>query len=219
MIKAWFPVAMKNNCVQIQLELRHRRSSGISSRQSLSSTICPVSVPQALRRERFGTYFSSCVRSHSITWQMTCLITCTCNSISYYPIDQVWVVATDNPHELTWVFKYKLETPLRPNIQAFMASSDSEDTSLLSTENNAGHERLHDVYLRFSSTRKNIILAMVSGCIVINCMLTYYESAWRSTSYVWVDSMIETFTPSIPQIAKDLNSTGAVVKWSISQDL
>jgi len=67
----------------------------------------------------------------------------------------------------------------------------SEDTSLLST---ATDPQLDDVYLRFSSTRKSIILAMVSGCIMINY------------------SLIELFTPSIPQIAKDLDSTGAVVK-------
>ena len=91
----------------------------------------------------------------------------------------------------------------------FMAS---EDTSLLSAEDN-GPARLDDVYQRFSSTRKSIILAMVSGCTMINCMFIYSESTWRSTSYVQVlDSLIELFTPSIPQIAKDLNSAGAVVK-------
>lgn len=55
---------------------------------------------------------------------------------------------------------------LRPDIQAFMSSS--EDTFLLSTENN-DHGRLHDVYLRFSPARKNIMLALVSGCIVVHC--------------------------------------------------
>ena len=60
---------------------------------------------------------------------------------------------------------------------------------------------------------------MVSGCGVINCMFICSESALRSTSYSWVDSLVGTFTPSIPQIAKDLSSTGAVVKWIISQDL
>jgi MFS family permease len=74
--------------------------------------------------------------------------------------------------------------------------ASEETTPLLSTT--PGHERLDDVYLRFSSTKKNIILAMVSGCGVINY------------------SMIGTFTPSIPQIAKDLNSTGAVVNIAVS---
>lgn len=51
----------------------------------------------------------------------------------------------------------------------------SEDTSLLSTVDN-GPNRLDDsdsdVYLRFSTTRKGIILAMVSGCTMINCMFS-----------------------------------------------
>ena len=34
---------------------------------------------------------------------------------------------------------------------------------LLSSENNAGHDRLDDVYLRFSTTRKKITLTVVSG--------------------------------------------------------
>ena len=39
----------------------------------------------------------------------------------------------------------------------------SEETPLLATEN-----RRDDVYLRFSSVRKNVILMMVSGCGLIN---------------------------------------------------
>ena len=49
---------------------------------------------------------------------------------------------------------------------SFMAS---EDTSLLSTASEDNGPRLDDVYLRFSSTRKSIILAMVSACTMINC--------------------------------------------------
>ena len=56
---------------------------------------------------------------------------------------------------------------LRSDIQA--STLPSENTSLLSPENNAGHNRLDDVYLRFSSTRKNIISVMVTGCTVIHC--------------------------------------------------
>ena len=116
-------------------------------------------------------------------------------------------------------FEVKHKAFFTTDLQAFMASS--EETPLLSTENNAGHDQLDDsdVYLRFSSTRKKIILAMVSGCIVIHCMFIYSKLACRSTSDVWIDCMNETFTPSIPQIAKELNSTGAVVKWSISNEL
>ena len=39
--------------------------------------------------------------------------------------------------------------------------------------------QLKDVYLRFSSTRKNIILAIVSGCEVINCMVTTSSLAFH----------------------------------------
>ena len=55
----------------------------------------------------------------------------------------------------------------------------SEESHLLSTEDND----LDNVYLRFSSTKKNVILVMVSGCGVINCMFICSESALRSTSY------------------------------------
>jgi hypothetical protein len=51
----------------------------------------------------------------------------------------------------------------------------SEAAPLLSTEDNVPKtpnrlDSLDDVYLRFSSTKKNMILVMVSGCGVINCM-------------------------------------------------
>jgi len=85
-----------------------------------------------------------------------------------------------------------------PPTTLFMAS---EHTSLLSTaseDHNGPRLRVDDVYLRFSSTRKSIILAMVSGCIMIGYSLT------------------EFFMPSIPQIAKDLDSTGAVVNIAVS---
>jgi len=82
-------------------------------------------------------------------------------------------------------------------VRVFTLFMASEDTSLLSTEDN-GPNRLDDVFLRFSSTRKSIILAMVSGYTMINYSLT------------------ELFTPSIPQIAKDLDSTGAVVNIAVS---
>ena len=85
---------------------------------------------------------------------------------------------------------------------SFMAS---EDTALLSTSDD-------DVYLRFSSTRKSIILAMVSACTMINCTAFISICAFYGLMYDSLDSLIELFTPSIPQIAKDLNSTGAVVK-------
>ena len=59
----------------------------------------------------------------------------------------------------------------------------SEETPLLSESTDNSPDRLDDVYLRFSSTKKNIILVMVSGCGVINCMFIsgWFESACRST--------------------------------------
>ena len=198
-----------------------------------SSTICPVYV---LWWEQFGKCCPFCCAKDN--WQMTAfgnwpsmggcdrqpcpsrvlafnILTWHCNfNLSS---DGSRVFQSPLSHASWMNVKHSGSLWSDRDIQAFMSSS--EDTSLLSTENNAGHDRHHDVYLRFSSTRKNIILAMVSGCVVIHCMFIHSESTWRSMSYVWVDSMIGTFTPSIPQIAKDLKSTGAVVKWSILQDL
>jgi hypothetical protein len=58
----------------------------------------------------------------------------------------------------------------------------SEDISLLSSDDNGPNQLdVSDVYLRFSSTRKNIILAMVSGCTMLNCMFISSELTW---SYV-----------------------------------
>ncbi|KAF5318029.1 hypothetical protein D9619_012107 [Psilocybe cf. subviscida] len=65
----------------------------------------------------------------------------------------------------------------------------SEETPLLN-DTQLSHD---DVYGRFSPTRKRVILALVSGCGLLGLFVT------------------GTFTPSIPQIAKDLDTTGAVV--------
>jgi hypothetical protein len=88
----------------------------------------------------------------------------------------------------------------------------SEETPLLATEN-----RRDDVYLRFSSVRKNVILMMVSGCGLINSKVHLFGvqcSALVFHTYLLliIVFVVGTFTPSIPQIAKDLKSTGAIVK-------
>jgi hypothetical protein len=86
-------------------------------------------------------------------------------------------------------------------------SSDSEETPLLSS----GH---NDVYLRFSPTRKSIILVTVSACGLLNCMFIVFFVfliTFLITLLILV-FVVGTFTPSIPQIAKDLNTTGAVIK-------
>ena len=84
----------------------------------------------------------------------------------------------------------------------------SEETPLLSTVKNDRD----DVYLRFSPSRKNIILVMVSACGLINRIvhsIIRLHVPLVNYSLVFVTG---TFTPSIRQIAKDLNSTGAAVK-------
>ncbi|KAF8951951.1 major facilitator superfamily domain-containing protein [Flammula alnicola] len=73
----------------------------------------------------------------------------------------------------------------------------SEETPLLSSENDVLEDR-EAVYRRFSLARKRLIVLMVSGCGLIPLFVT------------------GTFTPSIPQIAKDLNSTGPIVNLAVS---
>ncbi|KAF9481301.1 MFS general substrate transporter [Pholiota conissans] len=70
----------------------------------------------------------------------------------------------------------------------------AENTPLLSSP-----ESNHDeVYHRFSPSRKAAIVIMVSGCGIIPLFVT------------------GTFTPSIPQIARDLNTTGPIVNLAVS---
>ncbi|PPR07301.1 hypothetical protein CVT26_012420 [Gymnopilus dilepis] len=74
--------------------------------------------------------------------------------------------------------------------------TSSEETPLLS-ENDV--QARHDVvYRRFSPGRKRIIVGMVSGCGLIPLFVT------------------GSFTPSIPQIAKDLDTTGSIVNLAVS---
>ncbi|KDR82154.1 hypothetical protein GALMADRAFT_135516 [Galerina marginata CBS 339.88] len=73
--------------------------------------------------------------------------------------------------------------------------ASSEETPLLSDDAVAKHEA---VYHRYSPATKRAILAMVSGCGLIPLFVT------------------GTFTPSIPQIAKDLDTTGPIVNLAVS---
>ena len=59
----------------------------------------------------------------------------------------------------------------------------ASEAPLLSIEDN-GPNRLDDVYLRFSSTKKNIILVMVSGCGVINCRFLCPDSVCHSVLFM-----------------------------------
>ncbi|PPQ80690.1 hypothetical protein CVT25_001822 [Psilocybe cyanescens] len=70
----------------------------------------------------------------------------------------------------------------------------TEETPLLAD----GVETHNDVYRRFSPRRKKAIIGMVSGCGLIPFFVT------------------GTFTPSISQIARDLDTTGSVVNYAIS---
>ena len=82
----------------------------------------------------------------------------------------------------------------------------SEETPLLSTDSDR-----NDVYLRFSPTRKKIILVTVSACGLLNCM--FIDILYSFILYLLLPVfVVGTFTPSIPQIAKDLDTTGAVIK-------
>ncbi|KAF8877738.1 MFS general substrate transporter [Gymnopilus junonius] len=72
----------------------------------------------------------------------------------------------------------------------------SEETPLLS-ENDV--QARHDaIYRRFSPARKLAIVGMVSGCGLIPLFVT------------------GSFTPSIPQIAKDLDTTGSIINLAVS---
>lgn len=89
-----------------------------------------------------------------------------------------------------------------------MSSLPSEETPLLS-EPGLKHEA---VYERFSNPRKRIILFLVSWCGLLPCMyapLDRLQSLSNGSRKVFVAG---SFLPSIPQIAKDLESTGPIVR-------
>jgi hypothetical protein len=69
----------------------------------------------------------------------------------------------------------------------FMSSEDRTSLLQIST---VRHDQLDDVYLRFSSSRKNIILAMVSVCGVINCMFVCsdppFQISWMTRLSDWI---------------------------------
>ncbi|KAF9554259.1 MFS general substrate transporter [Agrocybe pediades] len=71
----------------------------------------------------------------------------------------------------------------------------AEDTPLLVNDAQKQHELVYD---RFSSRMKHAIVAMVSICGLMPLLVT------------------GTFTPSIPRIAKDLNTTGPMVNLAVS---
>ena len=84
----------------------------------------------------------------------------------------------------------------------------SEETPLLPPAKNLDHEQ---VYERFAIARKRGILAIVSVIgLIPRTYIIYLKLSLRILSE-WLVFVSGTFIPSIPQIAKDLNSTGPVV--------
>uniref|UniRef100_A0A8H8CHZ4 Major facilitator superfamily (MFS) profile domain-containing protein n=1 Tax=Psilocybe cubensis TaxID=181762 RepID=A0A8H8CHZ4_PSICU len=76
----------------------------------------------------------------------------------------------------------------------------TEETPLLSVlaGNPSCQTSTIDVYSRFSTRRKKVVIGLVSWCGLIPFFVN------------------GTFTPSVPQIASDLNTTGSVVNYAIS---
>jgi hypothetical protein len=88
----------------------------------------------------------------------------------------------------------------------------SEGTPLLLSEPSIKHEA---VYTRFSKPRKRVLVALVSWCGLIPRMSGVFF--WQNRNYILIKLtkvfVSGTFIPSIPQIAKDLNSTGPVIRY------
>ena len=89
-----------------------------------------------------------------------------------------------------------------------------EETPLLEAKNDRD-----TVYQRFSPKTTNTIVAMVSGCAVLpsewRCHIIADDNIWRLMmllSQSFIVFVIGTFSPCIPEIAKDLDSTSAMVK-------
>ena len=85
----------------------------------------------------------------------------------------------------------------------------SEETPLISSPT-----KHKEVYKRFKPAKKRAIVALVSvtGLLTrrsfcLSCMSVFYSTGLYS---VFVSG---TFVPSIPQIAKDLDSTGPIVRY------
>ncbi|KAF4614431.1 hypothetical protein D9613_003523 [Agrocybe pediades] len=83
--------------------------------------------------------------------------------------------------------------PIRWDVRQMAA----EDTPLLVNDAQKRHELVYD---RFSSRMKHAIVAMVSICGLMPLLVTG----------------LGTFTPSIPRIAKDFNTTGSMVNLAVS---
>ncbi len=67
------------------------------------------------------------------------------------------------------------------------------------------------VYDRFSSKKKKSIVALVSWCGLMPCRSRFFPTDVNKVDVVQVFAS-GSFFPTIPDIAKDLNTTGAVVR-------
>jgi len=89
---------------------------------------------------------------------------------------------------------------------------NSEETPLLKTRHGAAHEAIYD---RFTSHQKKWIVFAVScvGLLPSKQFTISYSPNARHVDQRSVSVFVQaTFVPSIPQIAKDLDSTPAVVR-------
>jgi hypothetical protein len=98
----------------------------------------------------------------------------------------------------------------------------SEETPLLTSErrqNVVDSEHQTSTYDQFSPRKKAMILAMVSFCGLLPRTFVTFPASWMPLSGVTVVLIYMitvlipgSFVPLIPQIARDLDSTGSIVR-------
>ena len=86
----------------------------------------------------------------------------------------------------------------------------TEETGLLSRKN----PQL-DIYDHFSPRRKRVILALVSWCGLLPCnfIMIFLSSLYLLITLELLVFVSGSFVPCIPQIARDLGTTGSVIKY------
>lgn len=92
----------------------------------------------------------------------------------------------------------------------------SEETPLLaststSNEEVTEHER---IYERFSRPRKTLILSLVSMAGILPCEYATHRCPTLANRWPHPVFVSGSFVPSIPQIAKDLDTTGSIVRYA-----
>lgn len=87
----------------------------------------------------------------------------------------------------------------------------TEDTPLLQNEHDS-------VYERFSPQKKKVLVAIVSWGGLVACEPYFFTSRRTAAKFRDKNSLVftsGTFVPSIPQMAKELNSTGDVIRYVV----